>query len=58
VNPSHAPAVIGALIDLGATEDYVVSVLGALRGGHQCPAEALVEETEKRNRLKVRNFSS
>eukprot|EP00922_Rhytidocystis_sp_ex-Travisia-forbesii_P070816 GHVS01105726.1.p1 GENE.GHVS01105726.1~~GHVS01105726.1.p1 ORF type:complete len:1773 (+),score=396.02 GHVS01105726.1:341-5659(+) len=51
VNPSQAPVVIGTLIDLDCTEDFIRNLLQNLRGA--CPVLPLVEEVEKRNRLRL-----
>lgn len=51
VNPSRTPAVIGALLDVDCEENVIKSLLGSVRG--QIPIDQLVEETEKRNRLKL-----
>eukprot|EP00922_Rhytidocystis_sp_ex-Travisia-forbesii_P044502 GHVS01066380.1.p1 GENE.GHVS01066380.1~~GHVS01066380.1.p1 ORF type:complete len:1807 (-),score=256.84 GHVS01066380.1:448-5775(-) len=51
VNPSQAPVVIGTLIDLDCTEDFIKNLLQNLRSA--CPVVPLVEEVEKRNRLRL-----
>lgn len=51
VNPQQCPAVIGTLIDLDCSEDFVKTLLQNVRGA--CPIEPLVAEMEKRNRLRV-----
>lgn len=48
VNPLQAPVVIGVLIDLDCSEDFIRSLLQSVRGA--CPVKELVEEVEKRNR--------
>jgi clathrin heavy chain len=48
-NPSKTPFVIGALMDCNCPEDYIRTILSSV--GSMCPAEALVEEVEKRSRL-------
>ena len=51
VNPQNCPGVIGALIDLDCSEDFIKSLLQNVRAA--CPIEPLVAEVEKRNRLRV-----
>jgi clathrin heavy chain len=51
VNPSAAPAVVGALIDVQADEAFVKSLILSVRS--LLPVATLVEEVEKRNRLKL-----
>eukprot|EP00397_Hematodinium_sp_SG-2012_P000429 GEMP01000429.1.p1 GENE.GEMP01000429.1~~GEMP01000429.1.p1 ORF type:complete len:1703 (+),score=505.89 GEMP01000429.1:149-5257(+) len=51
VNPQNTPMVVGTLIDLDCSEDFIKNLLQAVRG--QCPIERLVEEVEKRNRLRI-----
>jgi len=51
VNPQQAPLVIGTLIDLDCGEDFIKNLLVNVRGA--CPVQPLVEEIEKRNRLKL-----
>ncbi|CAE8694405.1 unnamed protein product, partial [Polarella glacialis] len=51
VNPLKCPFVVGALIDLDCSEDFIKSLLQNVRAA--CPCEPLVKEVEKRNRLKV-----
>ena len=51
VAPAKTPAVIGKLLDLDAEEDFIRSLLDSVR--MLCPVEALVEEVEKRNRLRL-----
>eukprot|EP00762_Andalucia_godoyi_P000608 ANDGO_05236.mRNA.1 Clathrin heavy chain len=50
-NPLRTPAVVGALIDLDAREDYIRNLI--LSVGNMCPVDPLVEEVEKRNRMKL-----
>lgn len=47
----NTPRVIGKLLDLDAPEDVIKNLLNLARG--MCPAEGLVEEVEKRNKLKL-----
>jgi len=51
VNPTKCPHVIGTLIDLDCSEDFIKTLLQNVRAA--CPVEPLVAEVEKRNRLRV-----
>ena len=51
LNPKAAPAVLGTLLELDSDETYVKQILNTIRNA--CPAEALIDEMEKRNRLRV-----
>jgi clathrin heavy chain len=51
VNPSRTPAVIGALLDVDCDETIVKNLLLSVRS--PVPIDTLVEEVEKRNRLKL-----
>lgn len=51
VNPSAAPQVLGSLIDVECEENYIRGILAELRA--TCPPEPLIEEFEKRSRLRV-----
>mmetsp|Transcript_27457 Transcript_27457/g.48733 ORF Transcript_27457/g.48733 Transcript_27457/m.48733 type:complete len:1718 (-) Transcript_27457:73-5226(-) len=51
VNPANCPAVVGTLIDLDCSEDFVKNLLQNVRAA--CPVEPLVAEVEKRNRLRI-----
>ena len=51
VNPSRLPVVVGGLLDVDCTEDIIKSLMMAVRG--QFSTDELVEEVEKRNRLKL-----
>jgi len=51
VNPTQCPAVIGSLIDLDCSEDFIKQLLQNVRS--QCPIEPLCAEVEKRNRLRL-----
>jgi len=51
VNPNQCPIVIGSLIDLDCSEDFIKGLLQNVRAA--CPIEPLVAEVEKRNRLRV-----
>lgn len=50
-NPLRTPQVVGALLDVDADENFIRNILQAV--GAMCPIDALVEEVEKRNRLKL-----
>lgn len=51
VNPANCPEVVGTLIDLDCSEDFVKGLLQNVRAA--CPVEPLVAEVEKRNRLRI-----
>ena len=51
INPVNTPQVIGALLDENADEGKVKHLVSAV--GHLCPVDRLVEEVERRNRLKL-----
>lgn len=51
VNPSRAPEVIGALMDVDCDETIIKNLLMTVPG--TIPVDKLIEETEKRNRLKI-----
>ncbi|KAG0341984.1 hypothetical protein BG004_005793 [Podila humilis] len=51
VNPSRTPVVIGALLDVGCDESVIKNLLLSVRG--DMSIGDLVEQTEKRNRLKL-----
>merc|ERR1712232_703803 len=51
VNPLNCPTVIGSLIDLDCSEDFIKGLLQSVRAA--CPAEQLVAEVAKRNKLKI-----
>merc|ERR1719375_2544113 len=51
VNPLNCPTVVGTLIDLDCSEDFIKTLLQNVRSA--CPVETLVDEVEKRNRLRV-----
>lgn len=50
-NPLRTPTVVGALIDVDASEDFIRNLIMSV--GSLCPIEPLVNEVEKRNRLKL-----
>jgi clathrin heavy chain len=51
VNPSRLAVVVGGLLDVDCTEDVIKQLIMAVRG--QFNTDELVEEVEKRNRLKL-----
>ncbi|XP_077996054.1 clathrin heavy chain 1 isoform X2 [Glandiceps talaboti] len=51
VNPSRLPVVIGGLLDVDCSEDVIKSLIMVVRG--QFSTDELVEEVEKRNRMKL-----
>jgi clathrin heavy chain len=51
VNPSAAPAVVGALLDADAPEDFIANLILSVRS--LVPVDALCEAVEARNRLKL-----
>jgi len=51
VNPLQCPLVIGTLIDLDCSEDFIKSLLQNVRAA--CPIEPLCAEVEKRNHLRI-----
>lgn len=51
MNPSRLPVVIGGLLDVDCSEDVIKSLILVVRG--QFSTDELVEEVEKRNRLKL-----
>jgi len=51
VRPAMTPTVVGKLLDLDADEEYIKALLNSVR--KLCPVEPLVEEVEKRNRLRL-----
>uniref|UniRef100_A0A8C2Z9F8 Clathrin heavy chain n=1 Tax=Cyclopterus lumpus TaxID=8103 RepID=A0A8C2Z9F8_CYCLU len=51
VNPSRLPVVIGGLLDVDCAEDVIKNLIMVVRG--QFSTDELVEEVEKRNRLKL-----
>eukprot|EP01027_Heterolobosea_sp_BB2_P023662 GEZU01035605.1.p1 GENE.GEZU01035605.1~~GEZU01035605.1.p1 ORF type:complete len:1686 (+),score=716.16 GEZU01035605.1:148-5205(+) len=50
-NPLKTPAVVGALLDVDCNEDFIKNLIMSV--GNMCPVEPLVEQVEKRNRLKL-----
>jgi clathrin heavy chain len=51
VNPSRLPVVVGGLLDVDCAEDIIKNLILVVRG--QFNTDELVEEVEKRNRLKL-----
>ena len=51
MNPSRLPVVIGGLLDVDCGEDIIKQLILVVRG--QFSTDELVEEVEKRNRLKL-----
>jgi clathrin heavy chain len=51
VSPQKTPQVIGKLLDLDTNEDLIREILNSVR--NQCPVEPLVDEVDKRNRLRM-----
>ena len=51
VNPSRLPVVVGGLLDVDCAEDAIKQLIMVVRG--QFSTDELVEEVEKRNRLKL-----
>lgn len=51
VSPQKTPQVVGKLLDLECAEDFVRNMLNAV--GQMCPAAEVVEQVERRNRLRL-----
>nr|KAG5696086.1 hypothetical protein BaRGS_020487 [Batillaria attramentaria] len=51
VNPARLPVVVGGLLDVDCAEDIIKQLILAVKG--QFSTDELVEEVEKRNRLKL-----
>ena len=51
VSPQKTPAVVGALLDAEAPDDFVNNLILSVRS--LLPVDELVEQVEKRNRLKL-----
>lgn len=51
VSPQKTPQVVGKLLDLETSEDFVRALLNAV--GQLCPVAELVEQVERRNRLRL-----
>lgn len=50
MSPQNAPQVVGRLLDLDADEKFIQQILTY---SHQCPVDRLVDEVERRNRLRL-----
>lgn len=51
VSPQKTPFVIGKLLDLDCNEDFIRGLLNSV--GINCPVDDLVEQVERRNRLRL-----
>jgi clathrin heavy chain len=51
VSPQKTPQVIGKLLDLECNEDFIRNLLNSV--GQLCPVAELVEQVERRNRLRL-----
>lgn len=51
VNPLQCPATVGALLDLDQDEEFITSLIMSVK--NTVPVEELVEEVEKRGKLKL-----
>ena len=51
VSPQKTPQVVGKLLDLEANEEFVKNILNSV--GQMCPVAELVEQVERRNRLRL-----
>jgi hypothetical protein len=51
VNPANTPLVVGTLLDLECSEDFIKNLILSVRS--LLPVEPLVEQVESRNRLKL-----
>jgi clathrin heavy chain len=51
INPGNTPAVVAALLDLACPTDYIEKLLEGVGG--RCPAQDLIEQVERRQRLEV-----
>ncbi len=51
ISPVRTPVVVGALLDADCNEDFIKNLVNSVR--NMCPVDALVDEVEKRNRLKL-----
>ncbi|CAB4062744.1 CLTC [Lepeophtheirus salmonis] len=51
VNPSRLPVVVGGLMDVDCSEDIIKNLIAVVKGHFN--TDELVEEVEKRNRLKL-----
>lgn len=46
VSPQKTPMVVGKLLDLDCSEDFIRQLLNSV--GHNCPVDELVEQVRKR----------
>lgn len=44
VSPQKTPMVVGKLLDLDSSEDFIRQLLNSV--GHQCPVDELVEQVK------------
>ena len=51
MNPARLPVVVGGLLDVDCTEEIIKNLINVVKG--QFSTDELVEEVEKRNRLKL-----
>jgi clathrin heavy chain len=51
VSPAKTPFVVGKLLDLDCNEDFIRGILNTV--GINCPVDDLVEQVERRNRLRL-----
>ena len=51
VSPGKTPMVVGKLLELDCNEDFVRGLLNSV--GQACPVDELVEQVERRNRLRL-----
>eukprot|EP01124_Arcella_intermedia_P033908 TRINITY_DN8274_c0_g1_i2.p1 TRINITY_DN8274_c0_g1~~TRINITY_DN8274_c0_g1_i2.p1 ORF type:complete len:1169 (-),score=262.16 TRINITY_DN8274_c0_g1_i2:1110-4616(-) len=51
INPMNTPIVVGTLLDLGCDEEKIHTLLNNV--GHLCPVDSLVDEVEKRGKLRM-----
>eukprot|EP01035_Chromulina_nebulosa_P020076 gene20076-26070_t len=51
VSPAKTPQVVGKLLDLEGSEDFIKNLINSV--GSLCPVPELVEQVERRNRLRL-----
>ena len=51
VSPQKTPQVVGKLLEMDCNEDFVRGLLNSV--GQACPVDELVEQVERRNRLRL-----
>lgn len=51
VSPQKTPKVVGKLLDLNCDQQFIQTLLNSVR--QMCPVDPLVEEVEKRNKLRM-----